>query len=254
MAIRVFGKVQNKLGVWNNRMVNYKDALTKDDKWLNNFFRDAPSNGVKIWLYIDPLGSEPVTEMKLVMERIKPFIHSESFAGVLVVVDYMFNKRTTNAVSVYCNTLKAAGIEVNWVNLAANLRPELIDAWNLNTEYGLRLVYSWQQCVDDFIAYGIGNRFIPVYPIQDEIGYKFSIGNAQLFWDVFMMQDMPAIGMWHGKAFNDAEMQRLNVLKWTKVIPPDDTTPDEPPVIPADVPTEAEIRRVLMYILQRLPI
>ncbi|MBA4420280.1 MAG: hypothetical protein C0391_03960 [Anaerolinea sp.] len=235
-APRVFGKVQDKAGKWYNRMVNYKDPTTKDDKWLKNFFRDAPANGVKIWLYVDPLGSEPLTEMKLVMERITPYTNSEAFAGVLFVVDDMFNKRTVSAVKLYCATMKAAGIEVNWVNLAVDLRQDLIDAWNLNTNYGLRLVVNWKQCTKDYVSYGIGNRFIPIYPIQDEaeFGFKFNLAGAKEFWNTFMAQDMIALGLWHGKAFNDAEMQRLSVLKWTQVeAVPDPVVPD--PVIPDPV-------------------
>lgn len=250
MAIRIFGKVQNRLSIWNNRMLNYKDAAMKDDKWLKNFFRDAPANDVKLWLYVDPLGSEPLTEMKLVMERITPFTNSEAFAGVLFVVDDMFNKRTVSAVKLYCATMKAAGITVNWVNLAVNLRRDLVDAWNLNTNYGLRLVKSWQQCFDDFVAYGIGNRFIPIYPIQDENGFHFDIYNAKSFWKTFLLQDMPAIGMWHGKAFNDSEMQRLNVLKWTKVeTAPDPVTPD--PIIPVPDATVASLIANLKALIAR---
>jgi hypothetical protein len=252
IAIRVQG------GTGGIQQFNYKSALLKDDKWLENYFRDAETPGVKVWLYHEILGSDPALEARKLLARISPYMHKSAFGGVIAVVGDGFNIRTTNAVKVYSEAL--AGVNLNWLNLAMTLKKELIDAWNYYTGHGLRLVTSWKQCHDDFVSYGIDNRFIPVWGICDlpALFYKFTEAASVDFWARVMSSDMPAVGMWNAQPYDDVPgifsdgsslIKIAAKLRWIRsdVITPPDDEPVDPPV--STDPTGEEIRRVLNYLI-----
>jgi hypothetical protein len=170
---------------------------------INKLLKYSKSPGVKVFLVINLVGSDPAKEAKIFLSRVAKLTDRSSIGGVIVHINGTYKKRSVKSTIQYLETIKSCGLDIGFwgdESVPANLLNEFIKrasfvmgnvTWKLKERPNTGLVNSylfWDKL-------NVKN-YIPVVTLYSSGAYKFKAKAVDEYFASLLGTDITA-NMWY---------------------------------------------------------